>query len=234
MLVFAIIPARSGSQSIKNKNIKPIFGKPLLSYSIELAKKSKLIDEVYVSSDSKKILNIAKRFGAETILRPKNISKNYSLDYEYLKHFINTNKLKENYIIIILRPTSPFRSLKLLNDAILKFSNSNADSLRSVSMAEQSPYKMWFKNKNNLEPFMGKINIKYTNYPRQKLKKIYWQNGYIDITTHKTLQKYKNELGPKIKFYEIKHKVIEIDYKYQLNDARKNATKINISKVFPS
>ena len=82
---------------------------------------------------------------------------------------------------------------------------------------------------------MGKPFLKYTNFPRQKLKKIYWQNGYIDITTNKTLNKFKNELGSKIKFFEIKNKIIEIDYLYQLNEANKNKVKyINLSKINPA
>jgi len=235
MQIFAIIPARSGSKSIKNKNLKKIFGKPLLAHSIEIAKKSKLIQRVFVSSDSKKILNISTKYGAETILRPKKISRDNSLDYEYLNHFINFTKPKEKVIIVILRPTAPVRNLKNIENAIKNFYKSNFDSLRSVSVAEQSPYKMWIKAKGALKPFMGKKFLKFTNFPRQKLKKIYWQNGYIDITTSETLKKFKNELGLKVKFFEIKNKIIEIDYPYQLNEANKNKKKkINLSKINPA
>lgn len=235
MQIFAIIPARSGSKSIKNKNIRKIFGKPLLAHSIEIAKKSKLIQRVFVSSDSKKILNISNKYGAETILRPKKISKDNSIDFEYLNHFINKTKPKGKTLIVILRPTAPIRNLKTIENAIKSFYKSNFDSLRSVSVAEQSPYKMWVKEKSLLKPLMGKKFLKFTNFPRQKLKKIYWQNGYIDITTNETLNKFKNELGLKIKFFEIKNKIIEIDYLYQLNEANKNKMKkVNLSKINPA
>ena len=81
--IIAIIPCRSGSKGIKNKNIKKIFGKPLIYYSIFFALQCKFIDRVIVSTDSKRYKKISKSFGAEgPFLRPKNISNDWSLDID--------------------------------------------------------------------------------------------------------------------------------------------------------
>ena len=80
--ILTVIPARGDSKSIKNNNIKLLFGKPLIYYSISIAKRSKLINRIIVSSDSKKIINIAKKYGAETpFVRPKELSKDNSKDH---------------------------------------------------------------------------------------------------------------------------------------------------------
>ena len=138
--------------------------KPLLVHSIEIAKKSKSIQRVFVSSDSNKILKIASKYGAETILRPKKFSKDNSLDYDYLKHFVDKISLNEKFIIVILRPTSPIRNLNIIEKAIRNFSRSKFDSLRSVSVAEQSPYKIWVKYKL-VKPLMGKPFLNTLIFP---------------------------------------------------------------------
>ena len=224
MKIIAIIPARAGSTSIKNKNLVKIKNKSLISFSIAAAKKSKLIDRVIVSTDSKKIKNVSLENGAEVpFLRPKKISGFLSKDIEYLKHCIKLLK-KEKYtpdLIVLLRPTTPFREVKTIDKAIQLMIKNKADSLRSVSVAKETPFKMWRKKGKLITPIFGMKNINKTNYPRQKLEKFYWQNGYIDIIKPETIKKYGNELGKKIIFYEIKTNIFEIDYKYQLKFANK-------------
>ena len=204
MKIVAIIPARAGSRSIKNKNLIQIKNKPLIYYSINSAKKSNLINRIIVSTDSKKIKEVAKSYGAEVpFLRPRKISGFLSRDIEYLKHCINFLK-KENYIpdlIVLLRPTTPFRETKIIDKAIKLVIKNKSDSLRSVSVAKETPYKMWKKKGKFILPFFGFKKIDKTNYPRQKLDKFYWQNGYVDIIKPSTIKKYKNELEKKILFY---------------------------------
>ena len=123
--IIAIIPARGGSKLLKNKNIKKLFGKPLICYSIEIAKKCKFIDRVIVSSDSKKIIKIAKKIGAEApFIRPKAYAKDRSTDYGVFKHCLTWLSDNENYkpdLVLHLRPTYPIRSLEILN--VIKFYN---------------------------------------------------------------------------------------------------------------
>ena len=121
MSILAIIPARGGSVGLKNKNMYPLNGKPLLYYTLDAAKKTKLIDRVIVSSDSKKILNFSKKNLVEVIKRPKKISGSRSTTHEAVIHCLNFLKKNENYIpdiIIVLQPTSPLRNSKHINKAI--------------------------------------------------------------------------------------------------------------------
>ena len=122
--ILALIPARSGSNSIKNKNIKIYKGKPLLAHSILIAKRSSFIDKIIVSTDSKKYKKISEKFGAEVpFLRPKKISSKKSLDIHFIKHCYNYCKKLKYFpdIIILLRPTSPNRKVKILDDGIKHF-----------------------------------------------------------------------------------------------------------------
>jgi len=91
-----LIPARKGSKRIKNKNIKIFFGKPLISYAINVAKKSNLFDKIIVSTDCIKIKKISEKFGAEVpFIRPNNLSNDKSTDIDVVKHFLNFCKKKE-------------------------------------------------------------------------------------------------------------------------------------------
>ena len=97
--IIAIIPARSGSKSIKDKNIVNFKGKPLLAWSIEQCIKSKEIDEIYLSTDSKKYAKVAKKFGLKNVIfRPKAISTDKSTDFEFIKHFIDNVRTKHEII----------------------------------------------------------------------------------------------------------------------------------------
>ena len=84
-----LIPARGGSRRIKNKNIKNFFGKEIIYYSINKAFRSKLFDKIIVSTDSKKIANIAKSYGAETFIRAKNLCDDFATDLDVIKNFVN-------------------------------------------------------------------------------------------------------------------------------------------------
>jgi len=195
--IIALIPARSGSKGIPNKNIKQYNGKPLMAHSIELAKSCSLISQVFVSTDSEEYKNIAEQYGAIVpFLRPLDISGDLSSDYETFKHFLeylenkndnkNDNKIEIKEVIIIhLRPTYPNRSKELLEDCINTFLNNydKYDSLRTVIPIDKSPYKMYYISSNNLIPFFDKYNeIKEPyNQARQLFPQTYLHNGCIDI-----------------------------------------------------
>ncbi len=236
MKIVALVPARSGSKSIKNKNLKKINNKPLIYYAINIAKKSKLINEVYVSTDSPKIKNIAIKYGAKVpFLRPKKISGDLSKDIEYIKHFFNYMKFKKKTVLVILQPTTPQRSVKIIDNAIFQFIKKDGDSLRSVSLARETPYKMWVKRGKFMDPFLGKKFINFSNKPRQALKKVYWQNGYVYITSNLTVRKFNNELGKKIIFFENDFLVDEIDYNFQYKNIQKKMNnKIKTKKLYSS
>ena len=164
----ALIPARSGSQRLKNKNILKIANKHLIGYSIESAIKSKIFDYILVSTDSKKYALIAKKYGAEVpFLRPKKISTSISPDYEWVNFTLKNLKKKKLYFkyFFILRPTNPFRTAVTIKRAWKLFkSNKSADSLRAIEECKQHPEKMWkFKNKF-ISPLFNKKYKKQPSY----------------------------------------------------------------------
>ena len=198
MKILCIIPARSGSKGVKNKNIKLFRNKPLLAWSIEQAKQSKYIQnmKIIVSTDSEIYQKISLEWEAECpFLRPKNISQDNSTDIEFMKHCVKWLKQNENYvpdIILQLRPTSPLRNVNDIDNALDIFieNRNNYDSLRSVIKVNKTPYKMYNIIGDNLIPLFSEVNniIEPYNQCRQILPQCYVHNGYIDILNANILE----------------------------------------------
>jgi len=195
--ILAIIPCRSGSSEVKDKNITIVFGKHLIYYTIKFAQSCGFIDKIILSTDSKKYSKISQYYNLKVpFLRPKSISKKNSLDVDFAKHTVLKLKKLENFspdIIIILRPTSPLRKIKVLKKGLkLLINNKNLDSVRSVSRLKKSPYKSWSIDKQGkLRPII-KNNTKFLephNAPRQKLKNFFFQNAVYDLFKTKNLKK---------------------------------------------
>ena len=197
MIILCLIPARSGSKGIIDKNIKLLNNKPLLCHSIDQAKESKYYKNkqmrIVVTTDSDKYANIARDYGAEVpILRPSEISQDLSTDLEFMKHMYNYLKENENYnpdMIIQLRPTQPIRKIDDIDKCLDLFIENyeKYDSLRTVVPFEKSPFKMYIMKDNILMPLFktlevdGNIIIEPYNQCRQLLPDTYLHNGYIDI-----------------------------------------------------
>ena len=146
--ILAIIPARGGSKGIPKKNIRMVDGHPLISYSIQAALESKIINRIICSTDSKNIGNIAQKYGAEVpFLRPLELAQDNTSDLETFYWLLTELKDRENYnpeIIVQLRPTSPIRLRGQIDEAIdLIINNQVVDSVRSVTPAKATPYNMW-------------------------------------------------------------------------------------------
>lgn len=232
--ILAIIPCRSGSKGIMNKNIVNIFGKPLIYYSIFFAQKCNFIDKIIVSTDSLKYKKIASKYGVEVpFLRPKKISKDNSLDVDLFKHAVSWLKKNQKYqpdIIVHLRPTTPLRKIKILKNAIkIILNNKKIDSVRSLTSMSKSPYKAWFMEKNNfIKPILKKKSIykELFNVPRQKLTKAYIQNATYDVFRSSLLKKNLIS-GNKVRGIITEDK-FDIDNTDQLNELKK------LKKVFKS
>ena len=136
MKVLGITLARGGSKSVPFKNIRPILGKPLISYTIKESLKSKLIDDYIVSTDSVKIANIAKKFGAKVpFLRPKNISKDNSTSVDSLKHAVNFMEKEKGFkydFIVEIMCTNPLKISKDIDSCITKLKKTKSDSIIAV------------------------------------------------------------------------------------------------------
>ena len=130
--IIAIIPARGGSKGIPKKNIIDFLGKPLIVHSIDYAKSSNLISDIYVSTDDSEIAKIALENNVNVIDRPKSISGDTASTESALIHTLK-NIVDKPDVIILLQPTSPLRPKNSLNDAINTFISNNYDSLLSIS-----------------------------------------------------------------------------------------------------
>lgn len=187
--ISALIPARSGSKGLPDKNIKEYHNSPLLCHSIRIAKQSKYITDIIVSTDSERYKEIAEKNGAKCpFLRPKSISGDLSTDYEFVKHYIQWIQLNDSknmpHLVIQLRPTYPNRKLEDLNNMIeIMIKQTNYTSLRTVIPNTKSPFKMYLNENNVLKPLFEDINgLKEPyNLCRQDLPVTYLHNGCVDI-----------------------------------------------------
>ncbi|MDB3947450.1 acylneuraminate cytidylyltransferase family protein [Candidatus Pelagibacter sp.] len=220
--ILAIIPARSGSKSIKNKNVIPYKGKPLIYHSIRTALKSRLINKVIVSTDSKKYKKLSVKFGAEVpFLRPKKISSDNSIDYDYILH-ATKYLIKNNYfpdLIVLLRPSTPNRDKDIVDKGIKYFIKNihSYDSMRSVSEFNQPVQKFFMIRNKRLNGYFDKdFKGEYHAYPRQKFAKTYLPNGYVDIFKPKFFLNSKKKLHGKMCPF-ITKETLDIDDKNDLS-----------------
>jgi CMP-N-acetylneuraminic acid synthetase len=220
--LLVIIPARSQSKKLKNKNIRLLNNHPLVAYSIEAAKnikeKSKI---VHLSTDSKKISDVSKKYyEINDDLRPKKLAKDASLDIEFLNYTLNLYSKKSSYFkyCIILRPTNPIRKKKTLNYFYNSFKSSNFNSLKSIYKSPKTPYKMWIKKNRLITNIINNRKDEFFNYPRQKLPQTYYQTGTIEIIKINYKNKLKKFSGDKIMGIEVSDaESIDID---DINDLK--------------
>ena len=195
----AIILARGDSKGIKNKNLILINKKPLIYWSIRSCLKSKKISKTWVSSDNKKILNVAKKYGANIIIRPKKLATDKSSSDGAWEHAIRyISKVEVIDYVVGVQPTSPIRANDDFDRAITKSFNKNYDSMFSASDFET--YFTWtIKNKK----VIPRYNLK-KRPRRQELKKTILENGSFYIFNAKLFLKFKVRLFGKIGFYLMK------------------------------
>tara|TARA_B100000787_G_C16180871_1_gene291743 strand:- start:1124 stop:1843 length:720 start_codon:yes stop_codon:yes gene_type:complete len=156
--LWAIIPARSGSKGLKNKNITSFLGKPLLAHSINFAKKLKFIDKIILSTDSIKYKKIGLKYGADVpFLRSKKTSQSNSMEEDVLedlrKKLLKNKKELPDYILW-LRPTCPLRDVKLYNKAYQKFRKEK----KSVCIVSQTDPRIFIVKNNKLIPLNKNFN----------------------------------------------------------------------------
>lgn len=185
--VLALIPARGGSKGIKDKNIYPIAGKPLIAYSITEAKQSGYIDRVLVSTDSLKIAQISRAWGAEVpFMRPDELAQDYSKSIDVVLHALKWLKDHgENYdILVLLQPTQPLRRTEDIDRALELFVRSGEKGVVSVSEVKDSPVLVRSIDKNGL---LKKILSLNSTVRRQDMPLYYRVNGCIYINQISTM-----------------------------------------------
>jgi CMP-N-acetylneuraminic acid synthetase len=127
-MIVAIIPARGGSKGIPRKNITTCAGKPLISWTIERALESELLDKIYVSTEDKEIARISRKFGSEVLKRPPELAEDTTLIVDVLKHHLE-NDIPNAKTIVLLQPTSPVRDEGLIDFCIEQYKNQTYDSV---------------------------------------------------------------------------------------------------------
>jgi N-acylneuraminate cytidylyltransferase len=174
--VLGIIPARSGSKAVRNKNIRPLDGKPLLAWSALRGNQCEYIDKLIINSDSERYIKIAKAWGCEApFVRPDNLATDSASSADVLLH---TLKKMTNYeILVILQPTSPFRTTQDITDVLQKFKNQSVPACVSVKRVGEHPSLMLQrKNNGRLLPLTQEEDRPKR---RQELEELYIPNGAV-------------------------------------------------------
>ena len=218
--ILAIIPARGGSKGLPGKNILPLAGHPLIAYSIKAALDAPGITRVIVSTDSEEIADIARQYGAEVpFLRPAAYATDSSLDIDVFEHALTWLQENDNYLpdlVVQLRPTSPIRYMADIEACLTKLADDeNADSLRIVTPAPLTPYKMWRIESEDtpMQPLLTLDGVADPhNHPRQQLPTVYWQIGTLDVIRPRVVLEQKSMSGKKVLPYIVSQdQAIDID-----------------------
>ena len=222
--ILVIIPARGGSKGIPGKNLKKLGGKPLIAYPIELAKSIKEINKVVVSTDSKKIAGVAKKYGAEVpFIRPANLAKDNVPTLPVLQHCVSFLE-KRGYkadLIILLYPTCPFITKQTVKKAISLLKTKKCNSVLSV---EEDYGRFWVYNK------LRKKHVPF--YPKKRLNRQYYkpllrENGAIYFSNYSVIMKKKKLIDDKsVKFIVMNpNEMSDLDTLEDWKDAEKRINK---------
>ena len=176
MRKIAVIPARSGSKGLADKNIAPLCGKPLMAYSIEAARDSGIFERVLVSTDSEKYAAIAREYGAGVCMRPAHLADDTATTYDVLADLFAADTYGADYFVL-LQPTSPLRTAEHIRQAAALFESrfDEADSLVSVTEAPFPP--------SLVKPIGADLSLRcfdedFAHYRRQN-QRYYSPNGAI-------------------------------------------------------
>lgn len=200
----ALIPARSGSKRISDKNIRMFNGVPLLVHSINAAKESGLFSRIICVTDSESYAQIATDHGAEVpLLRPNSTATDTSPDFEWvawiLTYMASEGNVFQTYSI--LRPTSPFRKASTIQRAHQAFlSAPEADSLRAIKLCSEHPGKMWIVDGQKMSPFIDKKigNTAWHSSPYAALPNIYVQDASLEISKPEVLFRTQSISGTNV------------------------------------
>ncbi len=215
----ALICGRAGSKGLKNKNIKNFDGKPLIAWSILLAKKIKEIDRVIVSTESKKIANIARKYGAEIpFVRPKKLSFGNSPEWKVWRHAVNFLKKQKEKIagIIVLPPTEPFCTVKDIRKCIKLFKRYHHTTI-CVTNPHRNPFFNMVIKKNG---FFKLVNFKKKIEIRQLAPKVYDMTTICFILKPEIIIKNNFLFDDKVVGFSVpKNRSVDIDDKYDFHYA---------------
>jgi CMP-N,N'-diacetyllegionaminic acid synthase len=182
----AFVPARSGSERVRHKNVRPLAGHPLLAYAIETARRSDCFERVVVSTDSEEIADVARWYGADVpFLRPPGYATSTSPDIEWLAYTLE--HLEERYdLFALIRATNPFRGPDVVRRGLAQLlATPEADSIRAVELVKQHPGKMWLlaEGRRTMKPLLDQshLDVAWHAGQYQALPDVYVQNSALEI-----------------------------------------------------
>ena len=235
--IVALIPARSGSKRVPDKNIRPLAGHPLIAYSITAALQSRIFSAVIVSTDSKRYADIAEYYGAEVpSMRPAEFAGDSSPDIAWVTYTMDQlRKSGQAYdCFSILRPTSPFRLPETIRRAWQSFiTQEGVDSLRAVEKCSQHPGKMWVIRGNRMLPLLplGPAEQPWHSSQYPTLPEIYVQNASLEIAKATVIFEDKTIAGNVIiPFFTIDYEGFDVNSNYDWSLAE-HLAKTNQAKL---
>ena len=221
MTSYVFIFARGGSKGLPGKNIKPLLGKPLIQYSIEVALQISGITKVFVSTDDVDIATVAQSNGAIVIERPVELAQDDSPEWQAWQHAISWVKERHGEFeeFISLPTTSPLRSVKDVESAILRRSNIGADICIAITPASRSPYfNMVKESSNNLIELVNKPDNSISR--RQDAPEVYDITTVVYVASVEFIMKNNNLFDGNVTSIEVpKHRAVDIDDMYDFNFA---------------
>lgn len=210
--MIAIIPARGGSKGLPEKNIKQLMGKPLIAYTIECVLKSKYVDRVIVSTDSKEIAEVALKYGAEVpFMRPDYLASDTAMavdNYIYTIDRLEKDSGSKINEFMVLQPTSPLRAVEDIDGATEMFFSKKADSVISYTKEAHPVYWHKFIDENNKLVDIFESTI----VNRQELKISYYPNGAVYIFRTKLIRQKKYYSHETYAFIMPRNRSVDIDY----------------------
>ncbi len=205
MRILGIIPARGGSKGIPRKNIKLLGDKPVIQYTIESAKKSQFLTDIFVSTDDLEIAKVVESIGVKVpFLRPSNLALDHSPSIDFIIHALDEfDKIGKQYdAICLLQPTTPFRELGFIDKCIEKFGKNKADSLISVLQVPHQFNPHWIFEKNEFGYLSISTGENQIIPRRQELPKAYYRDGSVYLTKVETIRNERKLLFGNIEFVE--------------------------------
>ena len=202
--LLAVIPARGGSKGIKRKNVRMLNRKPLVFYTIDVAKNCNFISDVVVSTDDEEISKLSLEFGAQVpFIRPASLATDETPSYDVVKHGLLEMESRKNIrydAVMMLQPTCPLRTVEDLDNSIRIFQSTRADSVVSVvQLSDKHPFRM--------KRLVGDRLINYIDQgfedmrPRQSLPKVYIRNGAIYVSTRRSFLSSESLVGQDCRAY---------------------------------
>jgi CMP-N,N'-diacetyllegionaminic acid synthase len=195
MNILCIIPARGGSKRLKDKNIIPFFGKPIIAYTVEAALRSRLVDKIVISTDDEKIARVAMKYDIQVVDRPKEYSIDTAPIEQALRHVVRFLKGEEGYladIVVWLQANIPIRKKGQIDEVLREMIRQGADS--AVTVYPVSQYPQWMKRMDRrglLVPFLKKMKT----YRAQDVEPMYLLDGAVVAVKRSVLMGSENRSG---------------------------------------